>query len=218
MTGESRLERRRQVLADRCVRGRHARDLEQHLDPSVAIGVGMEVRQQPQPREGLRAGAFFLDRSGDPEIERQLFGSFLDFPGPEGLERVEFLPIVGSEIAGGEHAGEEDGRVDGGELAVTGAHRSPALPDVPTLAEAGAPDQESEIILAVLVPGGTPQEVIERLYREIVRIVALPDVRDRLSALGFEPIASTPKQLADRIKWEIEKWAKVIRTANIKAQ
>jgi tripartite-type tricarboxylate transporter receptor subunit TctC len=103
-------------------------------------------------------------------------------------------------------------------LAVTGARRSPALPDVPTLAEAGAPDQESEIILAVLVPGGTPQEVIERLYREIVRIVALSDVRDRLSALGFEPIASTPKQLADRIKWEIEKWAKVIRTANIKAQ
>jgi tripartite-type tricarboxylate transporter receptor subunit TctC len=103
-------------------------------------------------------------------------------------------------------------------LAVTGALRSPALPDVPTLAEAGAPGQESDIILGVLVPAGTPRGVIDRLHREIVRIVALPDVRERLSALGFEPIASTPEEFADRIRWEIDKWAKVIRAANIKAQ
>ena len=103
-------------------------------------------------------------------------------------------------------------------LAVTAARRSPALPDVPTLAEAGAPDQESEIILGVLVPAGTPPEVVDRLYREIVRVVALPDVRERLSALGFDPIASTPKEFADRIKWEIDKWAKVIRAADIKIQ
>jgi tripartite-type tricarboxylate transporter receptor subunit TctC len=103
-------------------------------------------------------------------------------------------------------------------LAVTGARRSPALSDVPTLAEAGAPGQESDIILGVLVPAGTPQDVIDRLHREIVRIVALADVRERLSALGFEPIASTPKEFADRIRWEIDKWTKVIRAANIKAQ
>jgi tripartite-type tricarboxylate transporter receptor subunit TctC len=103
-------------------------------------------------------------------------------------------------------------------LAVTGARRSPALPDVPTLAEAGAPGQESDIILGLLVPAGTPQDVIDRLHREVVRIVALADVRERLSALGFEPIASTPKEFADRIRWEIDKWAKVIRAANIKAQ
>jgi tripartite-type tricarboxylate transporter receptor subunit TctC len=103
-------------------------------------------------------------------------------------------------------------------LAVTGARRSPALPDVPTLAEAGARDQESDIILGLLVPGGTPQAVIARLHREIVAVVAIPEVRARLSALGFEPIASTPKEFADRIRSEIEKWAKVIRAANIKAQ
>jgi len=103
-------------------------------------------------------------------------------------------------------------------LAVTGAQRSPALPDVPTLAEAGAPGQESDIILGVLVPVGTPRGVIDRLHREIVRIVALPDVRERLSSLGFEPIASTPEELSDRIRWEIDKWAKIIRAANIKAQ
>src|SRR5499427_5651704 len=103
-------------------------------------------------------------------------------------------------------------------IAVSSAQRSPALPAVPTLAEAGAPGQESDIILGVLVPVGTPRGIIDRLHREIVRIVALPDVRERLSALGFEPIASTPEEFADRIRWEIDKWAKVIRAANIKAQ
>ena len=103
-------------------------------------------------------------------------------------------------------------------LAVTGAHRSPALPDVPTLAEAGARDQESDIILGLLVPGGTPQAIIERLNQAIVAIVAMPEVRERLAALGFEPIASTPGEFADRIKWEIDKWAKVIRAADIKVQ
>ena len=87
-----------------------------------------------------------------------------------------------------------------------------------TLAEAGAPDQESEIILGVLVPRGTPRDLIDRLHREIARIVALPEVRERLSALGFEPIGSTPEEFAVRIKWEIDKWANVIRTAGIKVQ
>ena len=103
-------------------------------------------------------------------------------------------------------------------LAVTGAQRSPALPDVPTLAESGAPDQDSEIIAGLLVPGGTPPEIVERLNRETVKVVAMPDVRARLLALGFEPIGSTPKQFAERIRSEIDKWAKVIRAAGIKAQ
>src|SRR2546429_43374 len=103
-------------------------------------------------------------------------------------------------------------------LAVTGARRSAVLPDVPTLAEAGAADQESEIILGVLVPGGTPRDVIARLHREIVTIVASPDVRERLLALGFEPIASTPEEFAARITWEIDKWARVIRAADVKLQ
>jgi tripartite-type tricarboxylate transporter receptor subunit TctC len=103
-------------------------------------------------------------------------------------------------------------------LAVTGAHRSPALPEVPTLAEAGARDQESEIIVGVLVPRGTPRDIIERLHREIVAIIAMPAVRERLAALGFEPIASTPAEFATRIQAEIAKWAKVIRDANIKPE
>jgi tripartite-type tricarboxylate transporter receptor subunit TctC len=103
-------------------------------------------------------------------------------------------------------------------LAVTGVRRSPALPDVPTLTEAGAPNQESEIILGLLAPGATPREVIHRLQREIVRVIAMPEIHERLGALGFEPIGSTPEEFAHRIKAEIERWAKVIRAAGLQAQ
>src|SRR3954451_17853538 len=103
-------------------------------------------------------------------------------------------------------------------LAVTGARRSPALPQVPTLAEAGAPDQESEIILGFLVTRGTPREIVARLQREVVGVIALPEMRERLIALGFEPVGSTPEEFAQRIDWEIAKWAGVIRAAGIKAQ
>jgi tripartite-type tricarboxylate transporter receptor subunit TctC len=103
-------------------------------------------------------------------------------------------------------------------LAVTGAQRSPALPEVPTLAEAGAPNQESEIILGMLVPAATPAPIVDRLHRELVKIVAMPEVRERLTALGFEPIASTPHEFSERIKQEVGKWAKVIEAAGIKAQ
>ena len=101
-------------------------------------------------------------------------------------------------------------------LAVTTAKRSPDFPDVPTLAEAGVPDQESEFIQAVLVPAGTPKEIVNQLYREIARIVALPDVKERLAAVGYVPVANTPEQFAAQIKTDIAKWGKVIRDANIK--
>ena len=103
-------------------------------------------------------------------------------------------------------------------LAVTGARRSPALPDVPTLAEAGAPNQELEIILGLLAPSGTPREIIDRLQREIIRVLAMPQIHERLAALGFEPIGSSPEEFADRIRAEIEKWAKVIRAAALAPQ
>jgi tripartite-type tricarboxylate transporter receptor subunit TctC len=103
-------------------------------------------------------------------------------------------------------------------IAVSSAQRSPALPDVPTLTEAGAPGQESDIIFGLLVPGGTPAAIVERLHREVVKVVAAPEVRERLAALGFAPIASTPQEFADRIRQEIAQWAKVIRAAGITAQ
>jgi len=103
-------------------------------------------------------------------------------------------------------------------LAVTTPKRSSALPDVPTLAEAGLPDQEADTMQGILVPAGTPKAIIDLLHREIVKVMALPDVQERMAMLGFEPVASTPDEFAARIKLEIPKWAKVIRDANIKAE
>jgi tripartite-type tricarboxylate transporter receptor subunit TctC len=103
-------------------------------------------------------------------------------------------------------------------LAVTRKTRSKALPDVPTMAEAGHPEIEGENWFAFIVPAGTPRDIVGLLHREIVRIVALPDVQERLAGLGFESVANTPEECAAQIKAEIAKWARVIREANIKAQ
>ena len=108
----------------------------------------------------------------------------------------------------------KDGRLRA--LAVTSGKRALEFPDVPTLAEAGVPDQESEFIQAVLVPTGTPKEIVDKLYREIARVVALPDVKERLLAIGYTPVANTPEEFAAQIKTDVARWAKVIRDAGIK--
>jgi len=110
----------------------------------------------------------------------------------------------------------KEGKLRG--LAVLSAQRSAALPDVPTISEAGFPGQEADTLIGVLAPAKTPKEIIDLLHREIVRIVALPDVRERLDAIGFVPVANTPDQFAAIIKAESERWAKVIRAAKIKVE
>jgi tripartite-type tricarboxylate transporter receptor subunit TctC len=101
-------------------------------------------------------------------------------------------------------------------LAVSATKRVAPLPDVPTLAEAGLPDQEADTMQAVLVPAGTPRPVIDLIHREIKAIVALPDVRERFAVFGLDAVANTPEQFAAQIKVEIAKWGKVIRGANIR--
>jgi tripartite-type tricarboxylate transporter receptor subunit TctC len=86
------------------------------------------------------------------------------------------------------------------------------------MAEAGYPEVEGDAWFAVLVPAGTPKEIVALLHREIVKAVALPDIKERLTVLGFEPVANSPEEFARQIKVDIEKWGKVIRAANIKAQ
>ena len=101
-------------------------------------------------------------------------------------------------------------------LAVTGAKRSPELPDVPTMAESGISGQEAETMQGLLAPAGTPREIVDRLQREIAKIVALPDIKEKLAAMGFDPIANTPEQFAAYIDAEITRWGKVVRDANLK--
>jgi tripartite-type tricarboxylate transporter receptor subunit TctC len=103
-------------------------------------------------------------------------------------------------------------------LAVTSKTRSQIFPDVPTMAEAGYPEIEGDGWVGILVPAGTPAEIIAILYRDSAKILAQPDMKERLAALGYDVVASTPKEFAARIAVEIEMWAKVIRAANIKAE
>jgi tripartite-type tricarboxylate transporter receptor subunit TctC len=102
-------------------------------------------------------------------------------------------------------------------LAVMSRNRAPALPELPTIGQAGYPDLDGDGWVGALVPAGTPREIITLLQREIVAITALPDMKERLSALGFDPVGSTPEEFATQMKLEMEKWGKVIKSANIKA-
>ena len=103
-------------------------------------------------------------------------------------------------------------------LAVTSKHRSNALPDVPTVAEAGHADLEGDAWFAVIVPARTPKDIVALLHGEIVKSIALSDVKDRMAKLGFEPVGNTPEESSVLFKNESARWAKVIHEAGIKAE
>jgi len=100
-------------------------------------------------------------------------------------------------------------------LAITAKTRSPALPDIPTLDELGIKGQEAETMQGVLVPAGTPKPIVDLLQTEIARIVNLPDVRDKMLAMGLEPDGMSPAEFAAYIKADVAKWKKVIADAKI---
>jgi tripartite-type tricarboxylate transporter receptor subunit TctC len=102
-------------------------------------------------------------------------------------------------------------------LAVTGAKRSPAVPELPTMMEAGVKGYESATWYGVLAPARTPRDVVTKLSHEIVAIVGQPEIRERLSREGADPVGSSPDEFAAYMKAEIAKWGKVIRAAKIQA-
>ncbi len=103
-------------------------------------------------------------------------------------------------------------------LAVTSAKRSAALPDVPTMAEAGFMGQEADTLQGLLVPAGTPKAVVAEISKQILRMMAVPEVKERVAGLGFDIVASTPEQFTAQIKVEVEKWTKVVKDAGIKVE
>ncbi len=103
-------------------------------------------------------------------------------------------------------------------LAVSTTKRSPAVPEIPTMAEAGVPGYVAVAWFGLLAPANTPREIINRLSAETARILKMPDVNSRLSDLGAEPVGSTAAEFDAHIKSEIVKWAKVIKDANVELQ
>ena len=103
-------------------------------------------------------------------------------------------------------------------LAITGAKRSPILPDVPTMAEAGVPDLEIYEWFGLVGPAGMPPEATRRIHAETIRFLQRPDVKARLVDQGVEMIEQTPDQFRDFIRQEIERYRDIIVRANIQAQ
>jgi tripartite-type tricarboxylate transporter receptor subunit TctC len=103
-------------------------------------------------------------------------------------------------------------------IATTGTKRAAYLPDAPTVAEAGLPGYENTIWQAMFAPARTPASVIERLHAQIADIARQPELRERLSADGSEPIGSTPRELADHLSAEIARWSKLIKAIGLKAE
>lgn len=103
-------------------------------------------------------------------------------------------------------------------IGVTGARRSPALPDMPTIAEAGLPGYESVQWSGVLAPAGTSREIVGMLHKEIVTILRMPEVKDRLAADSAEVVGSSPEEFAAFMRSETEKWAKVAKIAGIQPE
>lgn len=98
-------------------------------------------------------------------------------------------------------------------LAVTTATRSPAIPEIPTIAESGLPGYEASSWFGILAPAGTPQPIVTKLNKEIVRILHAPEIKERLSGQGAEPVGDTPEEFSAHIKSEIVKWAKVVKAS-----
>ncbi|HEX2826345.1 MAG TPA: tripartite tricarboxylate transporter substrate binding protein [Burkholderiales bacterium] len=103
-------------------------------------------------------------------------------------------------------------------LAVTGAKRAPAAPDIPTIAESGVPGYEVTAFYGLSVPAKTPKAIVDRLHTETVKAIKTPEVDEKLRGLGADPVGNTPEQYTAFMQAEIAKWAKVIKAAGIKGE
>ncbi|MGQ0752163.1 MAG: tripartite tricarboxylate transporter substrate binding protein [Betaproteobacteria bacterium] len=103
-------------------------------------------------------------------------------------------------------------------LGITSAKRSPSAPDIPTISESGVPGYEFISWNAVHVPAGTPKAVISRIHAELVKVVGLPDVKEKMFSLGMEVAGSTPDQLGTLVKSDIAKWGRVIKEAGVRVE
>jgi len=103
-------------------------------------------------------------------------------------------------------------------LGVTGTQRTPTLPDVPTIAEAGVPGFYAGLWLGIWGPAKLPRDITERLSSDVAKLLKLPDVKERLASQGMEPIGNTPAQFAEFVRKENETWSKVVKAAGVKAE
>lgn len=164
--------------------------------------------------------------SGGPGGAQHLAGEYFSYLAKINMVHVPYkgaAPSVTALISGEVVIGFADmlisaphvksGRLRG--LAVTGTTRSAALPDLPTVAEAGLPGYAVTVWFGMLAPAKTPAEIISRLQAEIARGLKTPAVRERLTAMGAEPSGNTPEEFTGFLRSEIAKWSKVVKAAGL---
>src|SRR5262245_33802583 len=134
---------------------------------------------------------------GDLRVEQDLFWFTMSFMTP-----ITNLSLI------------REGKIR--PLAVTSLKRAPFLADIPTMDESGFPGFDVTVWFGLFVPAGTSAVIIERLHRETVKIMALPDVRDKFHAMGIVPLHNTPAEFVDVIKAGTPYWARVIKDTGIK--
>ena len=189
------------------------------VHPSLPVKSVKELIAFAKARSGQLA--YSSSGSGTPSL---LGGELFDSMAGVKLTHVPYkgggpsvIALVGGEVSVGfatmpsviSHV--KAGKLRG--LAVTTAQRSPTTPDLPTVSEAGVPGYEMGSWYGLLAPAGTPREVVMRLNAEMAKMLKLPDVKQRLDALGFEVLVSTPEEYGAFTKNEIEKWAKVVKAS-----
>ena len=160
-----------------------------------------------------------------PDLSARLFmlTTVIDVvPVPYGGGGLSLASVLGNQVTLGCQAiPPVTPHIKGGRLraiALTAAKRAEVLPDVPTLAELGYAGQEADTMQGLLIPAGTPKAVVNKVAAEVRRVMALPEIRQRVVDLGFDVINSTPEKFGAQIKYEIERWGKVIKAAGIKAE
>ncbi len=157
------------------------------------------------------SGAIFAEKAGVQMVHVPYKGS-----GPALVDVMagQVALIIDTAASATPHV--RSGKMRG--LAITGKRRWPDLPEVPTFAEGGLTDYDASSWYAIHAPAGTPKMVIAKLNAELVRIVNLPDIRERFRLMSAEPVGNTPEQFDAFVRIEIAKWGKVIKALNLKIE
>ena len=193
------------------------------VNPSIPVQSIKELIEFAKARPGEIAHSSSGTGSG-PHLAGELFKNMtgtkmLHIPykggGPSVIALVSGEAAVGFTTTPSCNNQRQAGRRRG--LAVSSAQRSPFLLDLPTVAEAGVPGFETTAWYGMVVPTGTPVDIIARLNAETAKVLALPDVKARLDATGMVPSTSSPGELGRQMHNEIAKWAKVVKDLDLRA-
>jgi tripartite-type tricarboxylate transporter receptor subunit TctC len=192
------------------------------VHPSVPVKSVKELIAFAKARPGEISHSSSGTGSG-PHLAGELFKSMtgtqmLHIPykggGPSVMALVSGEAVVGFTTTPSCIFQIQAGRLRG--LAVSSAQRSPYLPKLPTVAEAGVPGYETTAWYGMMVPTGTPADIIARLNGETAKVLTLPDVKSRLDATGMVPQSSSPEELGRHVNDEIAKWAKVVKALGLR--